>query len=137
MKRFSEKDFADIENNMYSVGIELSLVTSLIKVLYLAMNAELDINRMDMANLAELLNEKIRVVNEKYNKITWANINKLLINIGLYNFEDLVILALYFIWEFCERDFSHNVAIFFLFLDSLIEILFIKSKLSFVKGGLI
>ena len=69
MKRFSEKDFADIENNMYSVGIELSLVTSLIKVLYLAMNAELDINRMDMANLAELLNEKICVVNEKYNKI--------------------------------------------------------------------
>ena len=69
MKRFSEKDFANIENNIYSVGIELSIVVSLVKFLDIAMNDELDINEMDRANLTVLLKEKICEINEKYNTI--------------------------------------------------------------------
>ena len=69
MKRFSEKDFANIEKNIYSVGIELSIVVSLVKFLDIAMNDELDINEMDRANLTVLLKEKICEINEKYNTI--------------------------------------------------------------------
>ena len=69
MKRFSEKDFANIENNIYSVGIELSIVVSLVKFLDIAMNDELDINEIDRANLTVLLKEKICEINEKYNTI--------------------------------------------------------------------
>ena len=69
MKSFSEKDFLNIENNVYSVGIQLSIITSLVKLLDIAMNDELDINEIDLANLTAILKEKIFEINEKYNKI--------------------------------------------------------------------
>ena len=71
MKTFSEKDFTNIENNIYSVGVELSIIASLIKFLDISMNDELDINELDRANLTALLKERINDINKKYNKIEY------------------------------------------------------------------
>lgn len=71
MKSITEKDFASIENNINSVGIELSKITSLVKMIDIALNDELDVTQMDLANLTVLLKEKVFEINKKYDKIEY------------------------------------------------------------------
>ena len=71
MKSITEKDFESIENNIYSVGIELSKITSLVKFIDIALNDELDVTQMDLANLTLLLKEKVFEINKKYDKIEY------------------------------------------------------------------
>lgn len=71
MKSITEKDFASIENNINSVGIELSKITSLVKFIDIALNDELDVTQVDLANLTVLLKEKVIEINKKYDKIEY------------------------------------------------------------------
>lgn len=69
MKTFTEKDFEVIEENIVSIGVDLSIASSLAKFLNLALNDDLDVNDMDLANLSNLLKQQIASITEKYDKM--------------------------------------------------------------------
>lgn len=69
MKNFSENEFTNIEEKISSVGMDLSIITSLIKFLDLALNDDLGVSDMDLANLSSLLKQRIFDVNSKYDEI--------------------------------------------------------------------
>ncbi len=69
MKTFTEKDFELIEENIVSIGVDLSIASSLAKFLNLALNDDLDVNDMDLANLSNLLKQQIVEITEKYDKM--------------------------------------------------------------------
>lgn len=69
MKTFTEKDFEVIEENIVSIGVDLSIASSLAKFLNLALNDDLDVNDMDLANLSNLLKQQIAAITEKYDKM--------------------------------------------------------------------
>lgn len=69
MKTFTEKDFEVIEENIVSIGVDLSIASSLAKFLNLALNDELDVNDMDLANLSNLLKKQIFEISNKYDKM--------------------------------------------------------------------
>lgn len=69
MKNFSENEFTIIEEKISSVGMDLSIITSLIKFLDLALNDDLGVSDMDLANISSLLKQRIFDVNSKYDEI--------------------------------------------------------------------
>lgn len=69
MKNFSENEFTNIEEKISSVGMDLSIITSLIKFLDLALNDDLGVSDMDLANISSLLKQRIFDVNSKYDEI--------------------------------------------------------------------
>ena len=69
MKRFTKKEIAALDENLCLVGIELAKITSLVKILDIAINNELLLSRMDISNLTSLLKQRILEVNLNYEKI--------------------------------------------------------------------
>ena len=69
MKSFTKKEIAALEENISIVGVELSRISSLVKFLDLAINNEISLSRMDIANLTSLLKQRILEINGKYDEI--------------------------------------------------------------------
>ena len=69
MKSFTKKEIAALEENISIVGVELSRISSLVKFLDLAINNDISLSRMDIANLTSLLKQRILEINGKYDEI--------------------------------------------------------------------
>lgn len=69
MKSFTKKEITALEENISIVGVELSRISSLVKFLDLAINNEISLSRMDIANLTSLLKQRILEINGKYDEI--------------------------------------------------------------------
>lgn len=69
MKRLSKHKLTKIEEIISDIGSDLSAATSLVKFLDLALNDNLDITNMDLANLTVILKQKINTLNIKYGSL--------------------------------------------------------------------
>lgn len=69
MKSFTKKEITALEENISIVGVELSRISSLVKFLDLAINNDISLSRMDIANLTSLLKQRILEINGKYDEI--------------------------------------------------------------------
>lgn len=58
-----------LEERMYSVGIDLTLIESLINFLDISMNDEIDVSKVDIANLTVVIKRLVKIVKAKYDRI--------------------------------------------------------------------
>ncbi len=58
-----------LEKRMYSVGIDLTLIESLINFLDISMNDEIDVSKVDIANLTVVIKRLVKIVKAKYDRI--------------------------------------------------------------------
>lgn len=58
-----------LEEEFHDVGIDLTLLESLAKVMDCSINDEFNISQVDIANLAIVMNRLIKSIKSKYDKI--------------------------------------------------------------------
>ncbi len=69
MKEKKNKLAPQLEEDFHSVGIDLTLLESLVKVMDCSINDEYNISQVDIANLTIVMKRLIEILKTKYDKI--------------------------------------------------------------------
>lgn len=63
------KDFRQVEDKLKSIGIDLTIIESLINFLDAVINEEIDVRSDDLSNLVIVIKRMLRKIILKYDKI--------------------------------------------------------------------
>ncbi len=69
MNKVKNIDIEQIETKMHSVGIDLTLIDSIIKYIDMSLNEEIDVSNIDVANLTIVLKRLVKILKSKYDKL--------------------------------------------------------------------
>ena len=65
----SQLDLSRLETRILSVGIDLSIIESLVNILDCSMRDELEVNKIDVANLTVITKRMVKIAKNKFDRI--------------------------------------------------------------------
>ncbi len=65
----SQLDLSRLETRILSVGIDLSIIESLVNIIDCSMRDELEVNKIDVANLTVITKRMVKIAKNKFDRI--------------------------------------------------------------------
>lgn len=64
-----KNNLVDVEETIYSIGVDIATASSIVKYIDLSLNDNIDVSKMDIANLTLVLKKQISHIKDKFEQL--------------------------------------------------------------------
>ena len=64
-----KNNLVDVEETIYSIGVDIAMASSIVNYIDLSLNDNIDVSKMDIANLTLVLKKQISHIKDKFEQL--------------------------------------------------------------------